>query len=66
VIREERLAADLAYLAYSIGRTDAPDFDAETDPYQDRLMAIYDKDIEKAARDAYQRDFLAFGFSSWR
>jgi hypothetical protein len=66
VIREERLAANLAYLAYSIGRTDAPDFDAETDPYQDRLMAIYDKDIEKAARDAYQRDFLAFGFSSWR
>ena len=66
IIREDRLAADLAYLAYAIGRTDAPDFGTETDPYMARLAAIYDKDLEKAARSAYQRDFLDFGFANWR
>ena len=66
IIREHSIAADLRYLAESIGCKDAPQFDLETDPYQQRLLTIYNKEIEKAARDVYQRDYLSFGFSNWR
>ena len=31
----------------------------------DRLAEIYDDEIEQLARDAYQRDYLVFGFSDW-
>lgn len=37
-----------------------------TDPYVGRLVEIYDKEIESAARDACQRDYLAFGFGNWK
>ena len=37
-----------------------------TDPFANRLAAIYDAEIESAARDACQRDYLAFGFGDWR
>ena len=65
VIREDRIREDLAYLAYTVGRDDAPDLKRETDPHHARLEAIYDEEIEAAAADAYQRDYLNFGFQSW-
>jgi hypothetical protein len=29
------------------------------------LSAIYDGEVERAARDAYQRDYMMFGYQSW-
>lgn len=66
VIREDRMRIDLAYLALTVGRDEAPDLPKITDPHAARLGAIYDEEIEKAATDAYQRDYMAFGFDAWR
>jgi len=30
------------------------------------LSEIYDTEIEAAAQSAYQRDYMMFGFDSWR
>ena len=30
------------------------------------LAKIYGPDVEEAAREACQRDYLAFGFRNWR
>lgn len=62
VAREQGLRGDLARLAGQIGRTAMPDLPAITDPFAERLAAIYDDAIESAARDAYQRDYENFGF----
>ena len=37
-----------------------------TDPFASRLAQIYDPDVEAAAREACQRDYLAFGLGNWR
>ena len=65
VIREDDLEAELAFLAKSVGVDDAPAI-AAIDPYAELLTRIYDADIEKAAQDAYQRDYMTFGFGNWR
>ena len=61
VFREDRLAQGLAYLAAEVGvdclavhPTDMP-----------ALAAIYNADVEAAARDAYPRDYMGFGFADW-
>lgn len=62
-LREERLGEGLAFLCAELG-IDCPPLPA---PSEDDLLArIYDDDLEAAARDAYARDFLAFGFSNWK
>ena len=63
ILREDRLAEDLGHLAGLVGRK-APAL-AETDPHHDALAAIYDAELEQAARDAYQRDYVTFGFGNW-
>lgn len=65
VMREDRLEADLAILAAQIGRETMPAVTDVTDPHAARLTRIVDTDIQAAARDAYQRDFTAFGFGDW-
>lgn len=65
VLRAERLGPDLAALCQQIGAAapavlPAP---AQTGPVP--LDAIYDDEIEEAARDAYQRDYMAFGYRAW-
>lgn len=63
VLREERLAEGLAYLLDEIGVDHSPPLPvAEPD---DLLVSVYDEQIEAAVRDAYQRDYLAFGFRDW-
>jgi LPS sulfotransferase NodH len=63
VLREDRLAAGLAFLATEIGLAEAPAVqEVPTDP---QLAAIYDDEIEAAAREAYARDYVAFGFRDW-
>jgi LPS sulfotransferase NodH len=65
VLREDRLEAGLAWLAAEVGVAMVP-FVAT--PRQGRLplARIYDAQVEKAAQDAWPRDYLGFGFAGWR
>jgi len=65
IVRETKLRGDLAFLAGQLGREVMPSVPAMTDPYHDRLAAIYGPKIETAARQSYHRDYLAFGFGNW-
>lgn len=65
IVREDRLGDDLAVLAAHIGRTQMPAIPVVTDPHAAWLDAIYDMDIETAARDVYHRDYMSFGFGNW-
>lgn len=65
VIREERLAEGLAFLAAEVG-CDAPVVPSGKTHGFAALGVIYDAQVEAAARDAYGRDYIAFGFSDWR
>jgi hypothetical protein len=59
VLREERLAEGLAFAASETGVV-APDL-----PDAARQVFPLDAEIEEAARDAYMRDYVAFGFGPW-
>ncbi|MCT8331360.1 nodulation protein NodH [Albidovulum sediminis] len=63
ILHEEALEDGLAHLAGSLGMAmiDLPPAAPETD-----LAGIYDAEVEKAARAAYPRDYLVFGFGPWR
>ena len=63
IIREERLPEEFADLARRLG-VKAPDCQMDG-PLRTRLARIYDSDIEKAARAAYQKDYMQFGFEAW-
>jgi len=65
VLREDRLAEDLAMLCWQIGREDPPDLVAPTDPHAGLLAQIHDRAIESLVREAYGRDYVAFGFGDW-
>lgn len=62
VLREERIAEGVAFLAAEVGVAcpPAPVLAAVG------LADIYDADLESAARDAYGRDYMGFGFGDWR
>ena len=64
MLREERLAEGLAWLC---AETDVamPDF-TEDNALPDALARIHDREIEDAAREAYQRDYVGYGFGRWR
>ena len=66
ILREETLAADLRHLAGQIGRDDVPALPEVTDPHRAALLRIHDAELEAAAREAYARDYLTFGFSDWK
>ncbi len=66
LIREDRLRGDFAMVAGQLGRTSMPEPRTDTDVHAARLAAIYDDEIETAARNACHRDYLAFGFGNWR
>ena len=63
--REDRLDADLRHLAKSVGvRAPAlPIAPESAAPVP--LAEIYSGELESAARDAYPRDFITFGFARW-
>ncbi len=65
ILREDRLGHDLAILAAQIGKDEMPAVPGVTDPHAARLARIYDAGLETAARDAYARDYLTFGFADW-
>lgn len=61
ILREDRLAEGLAFLAADLGLP-APPPAPPRDAADDALAAIRDSELEEAARDAYMRDYLGFGF----
>ncbi|MGL4236154.1 nodulation protein NodH [Tabrizicola sp.] len=64
VIREDRLPEGLAFLAAETGVT--PPAAIAPDPAEAALLGIYDESLEDAAAEAYARDYMGFGFGSWR
>jgi len=64
VFREEDLASGLAQLAKQFGRK-SPKLTAPADQSPITLPDIYDADVEKAVKSAYQRDYMMFGFGPW-
>jgi LPS sulfotransferase NodH len=66
VIREDDLATELPQMLAQIGHENPVEL-GPTDPDEPFALAdIYDEEIEKAAQNAYQRDYMMFGFDSWR
>lgn len=65
--REERIGDDLAYLTRAAGIDDAPPPPAAagTGPALVPLARIHDVALENAARDAYGRDYISYGFRNW-
>ncbi|MCA0941333.1 nodulation protein NodH [Salipiger pacificus] len=67
IVREEEMAVYLPALAMQVGHAAPPEPEAE--PHQDpapyALADIYDAALEALAREAYQRDYLMFGFGDW-
>ncbi|WP_306006541.1 nodulation protein NodH [Aquicoccus porphyridii] len=66
VLREEELAAYLPAIAQQVGYADAPNPVVAPAEGPITLAEIYDEEIEAAAQDAYQRDYMVFGFGAWR
>ncbi len=65
ILREERLEQGLGMLAGEVGLGPAPLPPATPDvPFT--LADIYDREVEKAVKSAYQRDYMQFGFGPWR
>lgn len=65
VVREEDLGTVLPALAREVGLTDHPVTETESDlPYP--LEEVCTDEIEEACADAYRRDYVMFGFGSWR
>ena len=66
IIREKDMATELADLAAVVGHDSSPTVPKMPEPGPYTLVDIYDEEIEKLAADAYQKDYMVFGFSSWR
>lgn len=65
ILREDRLAEGLAFVCAEAGMPMQPlPKMAEKEPFA--LADLYAPDLEAAARDAYGRDYAAFGFGDWR
>lgn len=65
ILRDDDLHNDLAFLAAQVGAAGDTALADTRHSQHDLLAAIYTADIEKAARDAYARDYLSFGFGNW-
>ena len=65
VLREESLPMGLGFIAAELG-LECPPLTLIPDPATIFLAEIYDQTLEDAARDAYARDYLGYGFGPWR
>jgi LPS sulfotransferase NodH len=63
--REDRLAEGLAFLTAEIGLP-CPPLPANPEKHPVALADIWGEDLEKAAEEAYWRDYAAFGFGRWK
>jgi Sulfotransferase family len=66
VLREDRLAEGLAFVASEAGLTSVPALPPDTADLAKGLAAIHDDALEDAAGAAYSRDYLGFGFGRWK
>jgi len=66
IIREADLAHELAELAEDVGLSTSPAITPRPATTPFALSDIYDPEVEKLASDAYQRDYMMFGFDSWQ
>lgn len=66
VIREDDLETELAQLLDTTGHDKEVSVGAATGDLPFDLSGIYDAEIEKLTQDVYQRDYMMFGFESWR
>ena len=64
VIREERLAEGLNWLAAELGLTPVAITPDTATPAA--LDAIWSAEVEATAQDTYTRDYMGFGFGPWR
>jgi hypothetical protein len=65
LLREDRLAEGLAFVCAEAGVKMQP-LPPPPEEHPFSLAAIYGADLEAAAREAYGRDYTAFGFGDWR
>jgi hypothetical protein len=65
LIRETTAAAELPELAHRVGLPDPPPYMRPQHVAPFSLAEIYDTDLERAARAAYARDYMVFGFGDW-
>jgi len=66
IAREDRLAEDLAHLAAAVGLP-APPLPVPPAPSAPFALAeVMTEEIEALLREAYQRDYVAFGFGGWQ
>ena len=61
ILREIGLKDELAHLANLVG-VSSPEIPSDPVSYRFPLAELYDEDVEAAVRDAYQKDYLTFGF----
>jgi hypothetical protein len=66
ILREEELDEALPAMARRLGLTqpDVPRKQGPTGPFD--LLEIYDDEIERLGAEAYQRDYMTFGFGPLR
>lgn len=65
IIREDRLAEGLSFLAAETG-TPPPPSAPPPDPAEAALVSVHNESLEEAAEKAYARDYLGFGFTRWK
>lgn len=63
ILRAEELDAGLVAVTAQAGLAECPDL--PTVPDVPPLETVYDAEIEAAAKDAYQRDYMVFGYRAW-
>ncbi|MEZ5777218.1 MAG: nodulation protein NodH [Paracoccaceae bacterium] len=63
--RDDSLPRDLDWLASGAGFK-SPPLPEGQDVALHPLAAIHDRELESAARDAYRRDYISFGFGAWK
>lgn len=67
ILRESDLAAGLASIVQGMGKQmNFVPQDVGITPEYPSLAAIYDAELEQAARAAYDKDYMGFGFGNWR
>jgi hypothetical protein len=64
LLREDRLEEGLAFLCADAG-LEMKALPGATESHPFDLASLYGPDIEKAAREAYGRDYTAYGFGNW-
>ncbi len=64
VFREDSLTESLTFLAGQVGAI-APEVAVSTSDARYTLAEVVTEEIETAAREAYLRDYIGFGFGAW-